>query len=117
MILRWFRLFAFALCLVAFIFGVVILWQHFHRPRLMTLSEALWVTDRDFSRYFAPNTSESRVDIKALASQGVSATEPRFDSFVLYRQGLNDNASPSEPLLMFGFDPATIPPEHKTLSR
>jgi hypothetical protein len=114
---RWIRVIAVALLIVAIVVGGAALWQHFHRPKLMTLSEALWVTNRDFTRYYAPNTPEFRAIAEALASQGVAATEPRFDSFVIYRQGLTDVDSPREPLLIVGFDPTTIPSEHKTLSR
>jgi hypothetical protein len=75
----------------------------------MSLPEALWVTELDYSRYYAPGTPESRVVAEALVQKDAALAERRFDSFVLYRRGLSESSPANEPLLFFGFDPSSIP--------
>lgn len=97
----------FALCLVVaalFMLGLLF-WQHRPGPRLMTLDQALWVTERDGSRFYPPGSPPSRNVISAIARQGFPVSEPRFDTFVLYRQGLAETDDPNEKLLIFGFVP------------
>jgi hypothetical protein len=102
---HWLRLILVTFCASSLIiFGVV--WQQ-RRPadELMTLSEALWVTERDFSQFYPPGSTESQSIAQALIRQTGSFAERRFDSFVLYRLGLTDTDPGSEPLLVVGFDP------------
>lgn len=75
----------------------------------MSLPEALWVTERDYSRYYAPGTPESRSVVEALVQQNAFLADRRFDSFVLYRRGLSETSPANELLLILGFDPSSIP--------
>jgi hypothetical protein len=107
---RWFRLTFIAIVLATLIVAGVGYWQRRqYAATLLTLPEALWVTERDYSRYYAPGSPESRGVVEALALQDASFLERRFDSLVLYRRGLSDSDFAREPLLVFGFDPSSIP--------
>jgi hypothetical protein len=103
-----------AVCLAAVLAGSVVYWQHRNRAaKLHPLSEVLWITDRDLSTYYAPGTRESQAIARTFVSRDPSFAERRFDSFILYRQGLTATDSGSEPLLVLGFDPSSIPANRK----
>src|SRR5688572_5104913 len=105
-----------AISLAAVIVGTVAYWQHRDRTsRLLTLAEVLWVTERDFSRYYAPGTPQSQAVVQALAVRDSSLSQRRFDSFILYRRGLTETDRGEEPLLVVGFDPSSIPAAQKKL--
>lgn len=116
---RWLRLVGVAVCIATLLIGGFVFWQYRQRAtNRLTLAEALWVTDRDFSRYYGPGTPESRLVVDALVRQSPPLSGPSFDSFVLWRRGIAFTDAPShEPLLIFGFDPAAIPPERKKLAQ
>jgi len=115
---RWLLLVSFAVCLVAIIVAAVGYWQRRHfAAAVLPLADALWVTERDYSRYYAPGTPESRSVVRALVQQDASLVEQRFSSFVLYRRGLSETSPASETLLVFGFDPSAIPRQHLVPTR
>src|SRR4051812_306177 len=60
---RWLLLISIAVCIAAVVAAAGVYWQrrwqHGHpAAKLMTLPEALWVTERDCSRFYAPGTPE-----------------------------------------------------------
>lgn len=111
-------LIAIAVCLAAGLVTAVGYWQQRQREaNLRTLPEVLWVTDRDFSRYYSPGTTESQEVVQALIGQDHSLGERRFDTFILYRSGLAETDPSREPLLILGFDPSSIRAEQKKHSQ
>ena len=101
---------SFAVCVAVIVIAAGGYW---HRRNLiaalMPLTDALWVTERDYSRYYAPGTPESRSVVQALVQQDSSLVERRFPSFVLYRRDLSESSPANETLLVFGFDPSSVP--------
>ncbi len=113
---RWLGLFAIALCITTLLVGGFAFWQR--AARQMSLAEALWVTERDYSHYYSPGTPESQTVVQALTAQNPALAEQRFDAFVLWRRGILMTDGPAnDPLLIVGFDPSAIPPERKTIAR
>ena len=98
-----------AVCLTAVIVAGVGCWQRQRAAASMTLSQALWVTERDYSRYYPPGSPESRSVVEVLARKHASLLDRTFDSFVLYRRGLSDTSPANERLLVIGFIPPTLP--------
>jgi hypothetical protein len=65
-------------------------WRLDHRATAgtMPLEQALWVTDREVTRIYAPGTPDQR-----------------FQAPLLYRMGMSSSGKASEGVLMIGFDP------------
>jgi hypothetical protein len=72
----------------------------YRKPSKISIEQALWVTDWEIQRIYAPGTPEQRSIVAQLGE------ELEFDSPVLYRMGGTSAAGASEGLMLFGFDPS-----------
>jgi hypothetical protein len=82
-------------------------WRLDHRATAgtMPLEQALWVTDREVTRIYAPGTPEQRSIAWQFRSTGSVAADQRFQAPLLYRMGMSSSGKASEGVLMIGFDP------------
>lgn len=70
-----------------------------------TLSEALWVTDRDMKRFYPPHSPQSQAIIGVIKQAAVNTEQKEYNEYVLYRMGLSTKDEPTKSLLILGFQP------------
>ena len=114
LLLPWLRPIVIAIsCTVLFLAIVAHRWERQYNRKLMTLSEALWVTDSNLTHFYGPGTPESLKIAAALSKSFGFSNERRFDAFVLWRGDLDLPRGPADVLSFEPFDPARLPAKNK----
>lgn len=102
--IRWPRAILVGICaataIVCIIFGII---RSSYTEDLLSLDEALWVSDWNITTIYGPGTKEQRTIVQKLRSTGREFSE--FDAPVLYRMGGNYSMNSSEGIVMIPFDP------------
>jgi lipopolysaccharide export system protein LptC len=93
--------------LIALLLAVVVIgafWFYLHKKNekeVISIEEAMYVSDWDITKIYGPGTPEQAVAVKKFKSQG----KIDFTSPVLYRMGKDKNINSNEGVLLLPFDP------------
>lgn len=86
------------------VIGAIWFYQYKAREaRLMSIEEAMYVTDWDITTIYGPRTPQQARIVKQFRSYGGDKLE--FDAPVLYRMHASASGNTGEGILLMGFDP------------